>query len=123
MSTKCPHFDIGFCKNKNKCTQKHPSKDCDGQCEDKNLCPKRHRKECKDGIECIYYPSNSCEFLHTDTLLEEYREHEIETLKMISHGYGARLSDLERQLQVLDKIARDSAQSINSFEDKFFQKK
>ena len=36
MTSKCPFFDNGFCKNKNKCTQKHPPQDCDGEYEDLN---------------------------------------------------------------------------------------
>ena len=110
------YFDISFCKNKNKCTVKYPSQDCDGKCEDKNLFPKRHRKECKDGIDCIYYPCNSSEFLHTGTLLEEYKEYELDTLKMNSHGHGARLGDIDRQLQVLDKIDTESSKSITNLE-------
>ena len=115
-----PFFDINFCKNKNKCTLKYASQDCDGKCEDKNLFPKRHRKECKNGIDCIYYPCNSSEFLHTGNLLEEYKEYELDTLKMICHGHGVRLGDIERQLQVLDKIDTESAISITNLEDKFF---
>ena len=101
---------------------KTPIQDCEGKCEDNNICPKRQGEECKDGIECIYYPSNSCEFLHTDTLLEEYREHELDALKIISHGYGARLSFIERQLLVLDNMSRDATQSIKALEEKLYEK-
>ena len=52
--------------------------------------------------------------------MEEYKEYELDTLKMISHGHGARLGDIERQLLILDKIDTESAKNITNLEDNFF---
>ena len=73
---KCYFFDKGYCKLKSQCLKNHPSTDCNGQCENKNSCPLRHRVERKNGTQCIFKSSKSCEFLHIenqnvdDTILE-----------------------------------------------------
>ena len=62
--SKCEFYDKGYCKEKNNCPKKHPTNDCDGQCDDLKLCPSRHRKHCKNGENCAFHASHSCEFLH-----------------------------------------------------------
>ena len=76
MTSKCPFFDKGFCKNKIKCTQKHPPQDCHGECED----------------------LNSCENLHPETWEQELQPNsEKDTLKTIQDGYGKRITDIEEK--------------------------
>ena len=42
MTIKCPFFDkVFFCKNTNKCTQKHQPQDCLRKCDNLNTSPKR----------------------------------------------------------------------------------
>ena len=123
MTSKCPFFDKGFCKNKNKCTQKHPPQDCDGECEDLNTCPNRHRIECKNGMSCIFIKSNSCEFLHPETWEQELQPNsEIDTLKIIHEGYGMRITDIEEKLSILERITMESTKNIKSLETRFFDK-
>ena len=72
MSTnKCEHFNKGYCKNKNKCSLKHPLAECAGDCEDKRVCPKRHQIPCKNGQECAFFATESCEFSHHSLLHRE----------------------------------------------------
>ena len=63
---KCYFFDKGYCKSKSQCLKSHPSTDCKGQCENKNVYPLRHRVECKNGTQCIFKSSKSCEFLRIE---------------------------------------------------------
>ena len=56
-------YDKWFCKKKDKHESLHRSTVCN-RCDDKRLCTKRHRISCRNGPSCIYYKSNSCEFLH-----------------------------------------------------------
>ena len=121
MTSKCPFFDRGFCKNKNKCTQKHPPQDCQGECDDLNTCPNRHRVKCKNGTSCISLQSNSCEFLHAE-IWELKPNSEIENLQMITSGYGMRISDIEDKHSTLERLTKESTQNIISLETKFFQK-
>ena len=120
MSNKCSYFDRGFCKLKNTCTKKHPSQDCGGQCEDIISCPYRHRMECKNERSCLFVKSNSCENLHTETCKEELQMSEEETLRMIHEGYGARISDLEKQIYDLNRVKDESALRISNVERKKF---
>ena len=122
MSNKCSYFDRGFCKLKNACTKKHPSQDCGGQCEDIISCPYRHRMECKNKRSCLFVKSNSCEYLHTETWEEELQISEEETLRMIHDGYGARISDLEKQIDDLNRVKDESALKISNIEKKFLHK-
>ena len=62
-----------------------------------NTCPKRHRTKCKDSSSCLFLKSNSCEFLHSEALDEQFRNDEIETLQMLNNGQQERLSDLEEK--------------------------
>ena len=83
MSTnKCEHFNKGYCKNKNKCSLKHPLAECAGDCEDKRVCPKRHQIPCKNGQECAFFATESCEFLHHSLL------HMIVKFESIPQGYN-----------------------------------
>ena len=66
MNEKCAYFNQGFCKEKNNCARLHPSAVCDGQCPDIKVCLMRHQKVCKNGDDCIFYASQSCEFLHME---------------------------------------------------------
>ena len=119
MTTKCPFFDMG--KNINKCTQKHPPQDCQGECDDLNTCPNRHRIECKNGPSCIFLQSNSCEYLHAE-IWELKPNSEIETLQIITSDYGMRISDIEDKLSTLERLTKESTQNIESLETKFYQK-
>ena len=49
---------------------KNALSECAGDSEDKRACPKRHQVPCKNGKECIFYATESCEFLH-DKLLHK----------------------------------------------------
>ena len=112
MPSKCPFFDRGFCKKKNKCTEKHPPQDCDGECEDLNTCPNRHRIECKNGISCLFLKIKSCEFLHPETWAQEVQPNsEEETLRIIHEEYGMRITSIE-----------ESTNNIKSLKSKFLNK-
>ena len=111
----------GFCKNINKCTQKHPPPDCQGECDDLNTCPNRNKIECKNGSSCIFLQFNSCEYLHAEKW-ELKANSEIETLQMITFDYGMRISDIEDKLSTLERLTKESTQNIESLETKFYQK-
>ena len=114
-------MDSSFCKKKNKCKQKHPPQDCDGECEDLNTCPNRHRIECKNGPSCIFLQSYSCEYLHAE-IWKLKPNSEIKTLQMITSGYGMRISDIEDKFSTLERLTKKSMQNIKSLETKFYQK-
>ena len=86
-SEKCQYFDKGYCKSRDKCSLKHPLVECEGSCEDRRICPKRHRVFCKNGNECVFDLTNSCEFLHKADNKSTERHHA--TLQsMIKHFEG-----------------------------------
>ena len=68
----CSYFNVGYCKEKNKCSKIHPIDDCEGKCKEKT-CLKRHRRLCSDGGS-FFYQSNSCEFIH-ENIAEEGPAH------------------------------------------------
>ena len=98
--SKCEHFDKGFCKKKGQCEKLHPSTDCDGTCLDQNACPFRHRKHCKNGQKCVFYASQTCEFLHgVDTSIEN---HSTEEIKMSLINLNKHLENIDHKIAVLD---------------------
>ena len=110
-----PSLKGTFVRIKQKCTQKHPPQDCQGECEDLNTCPNRHRVECKNGTYCIFLQSNSCEFLYAN-FWELKPNSEKETLQMVTSGYGMRISDIEDKLSTLEMLTKESTQNIKSLE-------
>ena len=79
--------------------------------------------ECKNKRSCLFVKSNSCEYLHTETWEEELQISEEETLRMIHDGYGARISDLEKQIDDLNRVKDESALKISDSENSFFLNK
>ena len=54
----CPFYNVGYCKNKDKCSNEHAQDDYeDRKCTNK-LCHKRHQKSCKNGLECQFNAKN-----------------------------------------------------------------
>ena len=116
-------MDSSFCKKKNKCKQKHPPQDCNGECDDLNTSTNRYRIECKNGISCVFLQYDSCEFLHPETWEQELQPNsEIDTLKIIHEGYGMRITDIEEKLSILERITMESTKNIKYLETKFFDK-
>ena len=101
MSIKCGYYDKGYCKSKTNCAQRHPPLDCDGQCKDKITCSKRHRVQCKNGTSCIYFQSNSCEFLHTVGGQEQISQNTIEQMETNKKDVETKLIDIEARLSEL----------------------
>ena len=64
-SRKCQHFNIGYCKYKDKgCKNIHPEETCVLQkCTNKD-CPRRHQKVCRYKESCIFHKTQSCEYAH-----------------------------------------------------------
>ena len=120
MSNKCSYFDRGFRKLKNACTKKHPSQDCGGQCEDIISCPYRQtdRIKCKNKRSYLFLKSNTCE----ESWEEELQISEEETLRMIHGCYGARISDLEKQIDDLNRVKNESDLKISNIEKQFLHK-
>ena len=102
MSIKCSFHDKGYCKNKTQCTQRHPPLDCDGQCDDTITCSKRHRIKCKNGTSCIYFQSNSCEFLHTFNGQDNINQNTIKHLETTKKTVETKLIAIEARLTELD---------------------
>ena len=104
-SEKCQYFDKGFCRSRDKCSLKHPLVECEGSCEDRRICPKRHRVFCKNGNECVFDLTNSCEFLHKadNKNTEQHRD----TLQsMIKH--------VEGKIEELDKKDKETVNKIDT---------
>ena len=61
----CPHFKVGYCKYKDKCSKGHAKQDClEIDCKTKT-CNKRHRRHRRRyGPKCSFSGKNSCEYKH-----------------------------------------------------------
>ena len=103
-STKCQYFDKGYCKNKDTCSLKHPLIECEGSCEDRRTCPKRHKVLCKNGKECVFVPTNSCEFLH---------KADIESTEQQNAGFQSMIKVIEDKISALDNKKRDTVNKID----------
>ena len=113
---KCVFYDKGFCKKKYECEKLHPSTDCNG-CDDKRLCTKRHRISCRNGPSCIYYKSNSCEFLH-GIYNEEVSDASLINEKIITIGKNILdLTMLEDQVKQRIEIISDLVVKFNSINE------
>lgn len=67
VKQKCPFFNVGYCKHKDKCSNEHNNVEClDNECKDKN-CAKRHRRQCRHGSICFFLKKNKCEYKHNQT--------------------------------------------------------
>ena len=108
---KCEHFDKGYCKNKNKCSLKHPLSECAGDCDDKRVCPKRHQIPCKNGQACAFFATESCEFLHHRLLHKQNNENDPELI-------NSRVKNIEDRISELDVSSKDTnlADKVNNLE-------
>ena len=144
---KCYFFDKGYYKIKSQCLKSHPSTDCIGQCENKNSYPLRHRVKCKNGTQCIFKSSKSCEFLHIeklnvdDTILQIFST-QWDKLKSILKPWGSnndnehsyytntkRLSAMEKDVyknnqisNIVKQLEKDNKELENKIETSLKQK-
>ena len=61
---KRPFYNVGYCKNKDKCSNEHTHFDCpDKECQNKK-CNKRHQRQCRFEERCSFLRQNKCEYKH-----------------------------------------------------------
>ena len=106
-SEKCPSFDKGYRKSRHQCSLKHPLVNCEGSCEDRRICPKRNRVNCKNGNECVFVLTNSCEFLHKADIAntEEYNPIFQSMMKIVEDKISA-LNEKET-FDKIDNLVKD----------------
>ena len=110
--TKCLFYDKGYCKLKFNCLQKHPSIECDNTCNDKTTCHKRHRVVCKNGDSCVFIPSQSCEFLHTVKLDNEFENTLKDNLSSYIKEINQKVQRIEKKLMSLEKFQKQTEDKI-----------
>ena len=60
----CSFQNVGYCKYKDKCSNKHAKDDYEDTSCIKKPCHMRHKKTCKNGLQCKFNSKNNCEFKH-----------------------------------------------------------
>ena len=58
----CSFYNVGHCKYKDKCSNKHAKDDCEDASFIKKLCHMRHSKTCKNRLQCKFSSKKNCEF-------------------------------------------------------------
>ena len=111
---KCYFFDKGYCKLKSQCLKNHPSTDCNGQCENKNSCPLRHRVECKNGTQCIFKSSKSCEFLHIEN--QNVDDTILENIQCTIGQIKGNIKNIEDKIMIINTAIRQTQTRVYAME-------
>ena len=99
----CPHYNIGYCKYKKKCSKVHAKVDCpDQKCQNKK-CQQRHRKYCRYGAECIFKVKSTCEFKHENELHEKQMHSHNEKEKQLIAESKSLEEDIKQLLENAEK--------------------
>ena len=102
---KCPFFDSGYCKYRDKCHLKHfPTKCENSVCGNKN-CSFRHPKQCKYSKRCNHNSKGVCAYDHADITPNLEKDEYSPDVKLLKN----RLKQLEDNI---NKNERDHANQI-----------
>jgi predicted RNase H-like nuclease (RuvC/YqgF family) len=111
----CPHYNVGYCKFKEKCSKVHPKDDCNVEDCKRKGCDKRHRRICKYLTDCMRLnKNNDCEFKHAEkdtstekklaeahSTINKYRD-DVEALRADIQNLKG---DIEKKTSELDKLS------------------
>ena len=111
----CSYITVWYCKEKNECSKIHPVDDCEEKCKEKT-CLKRHRRLCRDRERCIFYKSNSCEFVHEK--ITEEGPAQIDLLIKENNKLKEEISTENIQIESLSKDIVNILKRVDALEQK-----
>ena len=90
------------------------------QCENKNLCPFRHRVECKNGTQCIFNSSKSCEFLHIEN--PNVDETILENIQNTVGKIKVNIKNIEDQIMIMNTAITQTQKRLSAMEKDVYKK-
>ena len=118
---KCPHYNSGFCKFKQKCKFFHPIDKCERSCKEKT-CRKRHPKLCKQGSKCSFFVAGTCAYNHPDVTKEEKTGIESEFKELVT-TLSSKVESLSESINIKDKEISALKYKIDALEKKTMESK